>query len=117
MTVAGTRRLDLAVLPVDFKNLIHIVGGTDDEGRALMDGGRHLFENAHSAVRSLASGLFGKEGHGRGFVHQAQLAVRMLEVLGVEEDAALEQGAMEVGDERTHVAGGTGRHAFGTGEA
>ena len=56
--------------------------------------------------------MFDDKGQGRGFVQEAQLAVGRLAVAGVEEDAAFEQIAVEVGHERANVARRVGLRTF-----
>ena len=61
------------------------------------------------AVGGRASRLLGDERERRRLVEQPQLAPRGLAVGGIEEDAAREQVAVEVGHQRSHVAGVLGR--------
>ena len=61
---------------------------------------------AHSsgAGRAEASSLLGQEGHRSALVQQAQLAVLVLPVTGVAVDAAVQEGPVEVTDQRADVA-------------
>ena len=56
------------------------------------------------AVGRHAAGLLGQKRDRVGLVHQPQLALRVRLGRRIEEDAALEQRAMEVGDQRADVA-------------
>ena len=56
--------------------------------------------------------MFDDKGQRRGFVQEPQLAVGRLAVAGVEEDAALEQIAVEVGHQRADVARRVGLRTF-----
>ena len=74
--------------------------------------GRLQVHDGLGSVGGRAASLFDDKGQGRGFVQEAQLAVRRLAVAGVEEDAALEQVAVEVGHERADVARRVGLRTF-----
>ena len=65
---------------------------------------RHPLEDRTAAVGGGAAGLLDDEGEGVRLVEQAQLAAGGLAVGGIEEDAALEQVAVEVGDQGADVA-------------
>ena len=76
----------------------------DDEGRALVDSGGLMSRMRSRAVGGEAAGLLRDEGEGVGFVEEAELAAGLLFGGRVEEDAAFEQRAVEVGDEGADVA-------------
>ncbi len=61
-------------------------------------------EDPAAAVGGGPSGLLGDHGHRVGFVGEAEFAVGVLGVGGVEKDPAGNQVPMEVRDERTDVA-------------
>jgi hypothetical protein len=69
---------------------LHVELAADVERHALVQLGGDDVEDALLAGGGFAAGGVGDEGHRRGFVEQAQLAVGVLVVGGVREDAALE---------------------------
>ena len=80
----------------------------EDEGSALVDGLGLEVEDALRAVGGGAAGLLGDEGERVGFVEEAELAVGCFFGGRIEEDAAFEQRAVEVGDERADVTRAVG---------
>ena len=80
------------------------VGVAYDQRRALMEQLGLDVEDALSAVRAGAARLFGHVAERVRFIAQAQFAGGRLDVARVEEDAALEQVAVEIGDQRADVA-------------
>mmetsp|Transcript_36611 Transcript_36611/g.78109 ORF Transcript_36611/g.78109 Transcript_36611/m.78109 type:complete len:360 (+) Transcript_36611:284-1363(+) len=98
LLVATEDRLDVAL-------------GAEDYGAAVVDAGGDEVEHAlHAAVEHAGRGDAARrlhdEGHREALVQHAQLASRALLVGGVYEDAAVEDGAMHVGDHRSDVARG-----------
>ena len=80
----------------------------EDEGGALVDGFRLEVEDALRAVDGGAAGLLGDEGERVGFVQEAELAFGCFLRGRIEEDAAFEERAVEVGDEAADVARAVG---------
>src|SRR5262245_6457945 len=83
---------------------LHLRLAADEEGRALMQSRRLDVEDAALAVGGHAAGLLAEEGDGVGFVHEPKLALSVLLGRRIEKDAALEEGAVKVGDEGADVA-------------
>ena len=86
------------------REFVHFGGAAYYQRRALVDVLGLDVEDAALAVGGDAAGLFGDEGDRIGFVEQPQLAGGMGFGGRVEEDAALEQRAVEVRDQRADVA-------------
>src|SRR5690349_17162234 len=84
------RQLDLAL-------------AADVQRRALMELRGLDVENAVRAIACRAAGLFDDERERIGLVQKTQLSLGRLAVGRVREDAAAEQIAVEIGDERTDV--------------
>jgi len=70
----------------------------DDEGGALVEGAGLDVEDAAGTVGGEAAGLFREEGHGVGFVEEAELAFGVRDGGRIEKDAAFEKRAVKVGD-------------------
>ena len=83
---------------------VHVARRAEHERRALVQLGRDDVEDAVDAGGGLAAGGLEDERQGVRLVEEAELALRALLVGGVGEDAALEQRAVRVGDERADVA-------------
>src|SRR5688572_21054291 len=88
--------------------LFDVFLAADHEGHAVMDAGGDDVEDAVVGVDGVAAGLVLQPRHRIALVHEAQLALghlaRTAHVGWIEEDATLEQVAVEVGDERSDVA-------------
>ena len=69
----------------------------DDQRRSLMKRGGHFFEDALGSIAGNTASLLRQEGHGVGFVHQAELAFGLLGGGRIEKDAAPKQGSMKIG--------------------
>ncbi len=67
---------------------------------------RRDVQNAVFAVAGLAARLFGQERHRVAFVQQAQLPLRVAGGAWVEVDAAFQQVAVEIRDQRADIARG-----------
>src|SRR6185436_1104247 len=63
-----------------------------------------MVEHRAASGRRRAPRLLADQRQRRALVEVAQLPLRRLAVGGIHEDAALEQGAVEVGDQRADVA-------------
>ena len=84
-------------------HLAHVVGRAEDDGDALVDVLRDEVHDPRLAGEREAARLLDEVRHRRRLVQQPQLAVRVLRVGGVAEDAAVEQRAVDVADHRANV--------------
>ena len=87
--------------PLEF---CHFNGTTDDQRSALMDVLWLDLQDATLSVASLSTGLFGDKRDWVGFVEQSQFAIRMVGSRWVQEHAALEKRAVEIGHHRANVS-------------
>src|SRR5574341_569573 len=102
-------RSDMAhLLPAMKSSASATSSGLPMTGHPLVGRGRVNGHDPLTAGGGAAARLLGEKAHGRRLVLEAQLARRLAagDVGGIEEDAALEQRPVEVGDERADVAGG-----------
>ena len=84
--------------------LLDVLGAAEEQRRALVERlGREL-QDALRAVARRAARLLGDQRQRRPFVEGAELPLRALAVGRVEEDPAVEQVAVKVRDQRSHVA-------------
>ena len=86
-------------------DLLHVFLAADDERGAFVEGGGLLFEDADIAIGGESAGLLGDHGERVGFVHEAEFAVGVFHGGRIEEDAAFQEDAVEVGDERADPGG------------
>eukprot|EP00964_Phaeocystis_antarctica_P071138 scaffold43356_cov54-Phaeocystis_antarctica.AAC.1 len=94
-------------------HLGHVVRGAEEDGHALVHAaagrvvrGVDVQDALALAAHRRAARRLDDEGHRRRLVQQAQLAVRVLGVAGVGEDAAVQQRAVHVADHGADVARG-----------
>jgi len=96
---------------VEAEDLVDVALAAHDDGAAVVNVlGGHLEDAAelaleHARVGETAS-LLRDEGHGVALVEDAELALCGLGVGGVVEDAAVEDGAVDVGNHGPDVPGG-----------
>ena len=64
------------MLLTDGKILLHVIGGSQDDGNSLVDGGGLDVQNVHGARGGHASGLLHDVRHGVTLVQQPQLRSR-----------------------------------------
>lgn len=91
-------------------NDLNITLATHDNGALAMDGIRNNVKDSldlalKHACRGNAASLLGNHGHGNALVQTAKLALGGLIVGRVEENASVEEGAVDIGNHRTDVAG------------
>ena len=88
--------------------LAHVLAAPQDQRRTLVDRGRLDVEDSAPAVARRTPGRLGDERERGRFVEHPQFALRVPAVAGIEEDAAIEQVAVEVRDQRAGVARAVG---------
>mmetsp|Transcript_17531 Transcript_17531/g.44460 ORF Transcript_17531/g.44460 Transcript_17531/m.44460 type:complete len:311 (+) Transcript_17531:201-1133(+) len=99
-----TYLLLLGVLVELFEEHVNVASAADKDRRTLVNGIRHDVQDALKARGALAASLLHDHRHGVGLVEQAKFAVLALLVSRVQEDAAVEQGAVQIGHHRAYVA-------------
>mmetsp|Transcript_70654 Transcript_70654/g.160470 ORF Transcript_70654/g.160470 Transcript_70654/m.160470 type:complete len:276 (+) Transcript_70654:40-867(+) len=93
---------------VERQHLAHVTLASHDDGAPVMDVLGHHIEDAPDlaeveASRGDAAGLLRDHCHGEALVEDAQLAFLGLLVCRVEEDAAIEQCAVHIGDHGANI--------------
>ena len=104
--VSGAGEVDDSGLFVahELFGFVHHLGRADEERRALVQRCWRELENSLVSVGRFAARLFDDESKGVGLVEKTQFSIWRFGGRRVNEDAAFEEIAMEVGDERANVA-------------
>ena len=97
------------VLVVHVHDLLDLITRAEEDTAAVVDVlGDDGEETVHLRVDGATAGILEDHSHGSALVQNAQFALGALGVGWVGEDAAVEQGAVGVGDHAADVAGGVG---------
>src|SRR3989442_6298799 len=106
VTLARRGRARSRLAPFPRKPLVegHVVGASDDERDALMDRLGPEVEDPPGAGGRLPARLLDDEGQRRALVEEAELALLVLGVGGIEVDPALDEAPVDVDDQRAGVA-------------
>jgi hypothetical protein len=89
----------------DFDNLTHFIIASQPNRPSLMDTLGNLFQYPALAIESESTSLLDEFGHGEAFVKETEFAAGGFFVGGVGENAAVQEGTMDVCDHGTDVPG------------
>merc|ERR1711907_172154 len=97
---------DLALVHVlvELDYLLDVALAAKEDWAALVQLTRYEFEDALAAIHCHPAGGFDEVGHGEALVQQTQLAALVFLVSRVEENATIQQRAVNVGDHGADVA-------------
>src|ERR1700681_2353732 len=95
--------LDLAAQ--HFSGGVDVVGAADEERRPLMQLGGLNVENALMSIRGGTTSLLDDESERARFIEKAELAMGVAAIGRIGEEPAAKEIAVEIGDERSNVAG------------
>ena len=89
-------------------HFFHVLLAAQEDGGPGVEGSRDEVQGRDVTVRRGTAGPLNDEGHGEALVQDPELAARSVLSLGVEEDASVLDGPVDVGDHGPDVASSVG---------